>query len=130
MRNAMNGLLSEIASLGVGVVTGLVFERRASKEARVNNEELKRQVSALKTTMLSLSGGKSSVEPLAGQGDLAGQLTQRAISTQSPEGRVDRHALRAHFVAHGFAARDIDVAISSLCRAGVATEDGSWLQMV
>jgi hypothetical protein len=126
----MNGLFSEVASLGVGVVTGFVFERRASREARVNNEELKRQVSALKTIMLSLSGRKAAVEPPVGQDDLAGQLTQRAISTQSPEGRVDRRALRAHFVERGFAARDIDAAISSMCKAGVAKEDGSWLRMV
>jgi hypothetical protein len=125
----MNSLLTEILSLIAGVITGLVFERRATREVRKYNDELQRQVSVLKTSVMSLGGGphRVPVGPLAE--DLPSLVTKRAIATQGPTGRVDRRALIAHFIEREYAAPEIDAAVSSLCQAGVAREDGMWLQI-
>jgi uncharacterized protein YneF (UPF0154 family) len=128
--HGLNGVLTEIVSLVAGVLTGFFFERRATNDARRYNEDLQRQVSVLKTSVFSL-GGKSgeAAEDSPPSRDLAGLVTERAIATQDPAGRVNRRALIAHFLEREHAARDIEAAISSLCDTGIAHEDGQWLQM-
>jgi hypothetical protein len=37
--------------------------------------------------------------------------------------------LIAHFVEKGFGRSDIEAAIDSLCGAGIAREEGSWLRI-
>ncbi len=126
----MNSLLAEFVSLLVGVITGFVFERRATNGAKRYNEDLLRQISVLKTSIFNLSGKPDGKQAALPAPDLAGLITQRAIATQDPAGRVDRRALIAHFVEHDYAPRDINEVISSLCQTGIAEEDGLWLQMV
>jgi len=119
----------EIVSLIVGVVTGLIFERRATMTARRHNEELQRQVSVLKTSIFSMGAQEEDDEIEPPPQDLAGLVTARAIATQDPAGRVSRRALVAHFVERGHRARDIEAALSSLCETGTAVEENSWLQI-
>jgi hypothetical protein len=122
-------VLPELVSLGAGFASGWFFERRASISARGQNEELIRQISVLRTSMSNVSGRKI-VRPGSTQGrDLTSEVTQRAISTQDPEGRVDRASLIAHFVERGFGHGDVEAAIGSLCSAGIAKQEGSWLQI-
>ena len=122
-------VLSELVSLGAGFTSGWFFERRASKSARIQNAELTRQISVLRTSILSSGSGPMAELPRDRAGDLAGEVTQRAISTQDPEGRVDRSALIAYFVGKGFRHGDIETAIASLCGSGVAKEEGAWLRI-
>jgi hypothetical protein len=123
------GFLVEIVSLIVGIVTGLIFERRATVTARRQNRELQRQVSVLKTSIFSMGAHEDGDESEPPPQDLAGLVTARAIATQDPAGRVNRRALFAHFVERGHRAGDIEAAVSSLCETGTAVEEGSWLQM-
>ncbi len=125
----MNALLGESISLIAGVVTGFVFERRATRGVKESNEDLQNQISALRTGVLGLG-----IEPVArlkdrDEDDLAALVTKRAVATQDPGGRVDRSALVAHFVECDYLAREVDAVISSICRAGLAEEEGRWLQM-
>ena len=122
-------VVPELISLGAGCITGWFFERRASREARLHNEDLIGQVSALKVTMLSRGGNLVVESEETPAGDLAANVTKRAIATQGPEGCVDRATLIAHFVGRGFARSDIETAIGSLCGAGIAREEGSWLRI-
>lgn len=124
----MNALLGEAISLVAGVATGFVFERRATRGVKQSNKDLQRQISALKTSIASL-GGHIEAPVTRPTDDLATLVTKRAIATQSPDGRVDRRALIAHFVGCDFPAREVDAVISSICRAGIAEEEGFWLQM-
>lgn len=127
----MNSLLTELVSLIAGVITGFIFERRATKGVRQYNEDLQRQVSVLKTSVMSLGGKPNYASPTARPDvDLASLVTQRAIATQDSAGRVDRRALIAHFIEREYAAHDVDVVVASLCQTGIAEEDGPWLQMV
>jgi hypothetical protein len=127
-------VFNEIVSLVIGVIaggiTGFFFERRATNNAKRYNEDLQRQVSVLKTSVFSLAGrpGEAVEDPPPPQ-DLPSLVTERAIATQDPAGRVSRRALVAHFLEQGHSDRDIEAAISSLCETGIAREDGQWLQM-
>jgi hypothetical protein len=125
----MDILLAEMLSLVAGFITGFVFERRATNRAREYNDDLQRQVSVLKTRVFSLSGKPPESPDAARVEDLAGLITERAIATQNPAGRVDRRALTAHFVEREYTPADVSAVISSLCQTGVAEEDGIWLQM-
>jgi uncharacterized protein YneF (UPF0154 family) len=125
----LKGVLTELASLIVGLVTGFFFERRATNRTRRENEGLMRQISVLKTSVFSLGGKPSEAEAGSPPRDLAGLVTERAMATQDPAGRVSRRALVAHLLEQGHADRDIEASISSLCETGVAREDGPWLQM-
>ncbi len=135
----LDGVLTEGVSLIAGLVTGLIaglvtglfFERKAIKSAKGDKEDLMRQVSVLKTMINSIGGnsGRAATGPPVPQ-DLAGLVTERAIATQDSAGRVQRRALVAHFLEQGRATRDIDAAISSLCKAGITREDDPWLQMM
>jgi hypothetical protein len=125
----VNALLGETISLIAGVVTGFVFERRGTRGVKESNEDLRRQISALKTSMLGLGVERSPNRNGAGTEDLTSRMTKRAMATQGPEGRVSRSALVAHFIEHDYTTREIDAVISSMCRAGLAREEGHWLQM-
>lgn len=125
----MSGVLTEAVSLVAGLVTGFFFEHRAARSARRDKEELMRQVSALRTRVRSL-GGVDAADPQPPPRDLAGLVTEWAIAKQDSSGRVQRQAVVAHFLERGHAARDIEAAISSLCRAGITKEEGRWLQMM
>lgn len=125
----MNALLGEGISLIAGIATGFVFERRATSGIKESNEDLQRQISVLKTSVFSLSGKPAPKLPVDTEGDLATMVTSRAIATQRPDGRVDRSALIAYFVERDHQAREVDTVISSICRAGLAHEEGRWLQM-
>jgi hypothetical protein len=125
----VNALLGESISLIAGVVTGLVFERRATKGVKESNVDLQNQISALRIGMLGL-GLEPAMRSMAdSEDDLATLVTKRAMATQGPEGRVDRSALVAHFVERSYLAREVDAVISSICRSGLAEEEGRWLQM-
>jgi hypothetical protein len=125
----VDGLVTEVVALVAGVVTGLVFERRATRRAKRDNEDLARQVSVLKTSIFSLGGEPPGTDEDPHPRDLAGQVTERAVATQDAAGRVNRRALIAHFLEQGYAGRDVEAAIASLCETGIAEEDGPWLQM-
>lgn len=125
----MNELVGEGISLVTGVITGFVFERRSTRGIKGTNEDLQRQISALKTGLLGLGIERSPMRDEEAREDLAALVTKRAMATQGPEGRVSRGALIAHFVEHDFTTREIDAVISSMCRAGLAQEEGHWLQM-
>jgi hypothetical protein len=122
-------VLSEVVSLAAGFASGWFFERRASKSARTQNAELIRQISVLRTSISNFGGRKPVIAELDRERDLSSEVTRRAIATQDPEGRVDRSALIAHFVEKGFPHGDIEDAIGSLCSAGIAKEEGSWLRI-
>lgn len=122
-------VLSELVSLGAGFASGWFFERRASTAARTQNAELVRQISVLRASISNYDGRKPRMLDVAQEHDLSSEVTQRAIATQDPEGRVDRNALVAHFVGKGFGQRDIEAAIGSLCSAGIARQEGPWLQI-
>jgi hypothetical protein len=125
----VNALLGESISLVVGIVTGFVFERRATRGVKESNEDLQNQISALRTGVLGLGIGPPARSHTDGEDDLAALVTKRAMATQGPEGRVDRSALVAHFVERSYLAREVDAVISSICRAGLAEEEGRWLRM-
>jgi hypothetical protein len=122
-------ILSLIGGLVTGLITRLVFERRATKATRQQNEELRSELSVLRATVLSLGGHLDDDDDLVAPEDLADAVAARAISTQDSSGRVNRGALVAYFMQRGHDARDVEVAIATLCDTGALTEEGSWLQM-
>jgi hypothetical protein len=127
----VGGVFPELLSLVAGIATGIVFERRATGRERRHSEDLQRQVSVLKTSVLSLGGSRDGAgESNRPPQDLAGAVTKRALETQDAAGKVTRQALKAYFVEQGNSGRDIDAAIESLCETGVAEKDGQWLQMI
>jgi hypothetical protein len=126
----MTALLGEGISLLLGVSTGLFFERRYVRDTERSNEQLRMQVTGLRTALFSFTGSPNdALEEPRGLGDLTEQVTLRAIATQDPSGRVDRSALVAHFLEASFCLREIDEVLASLCLSGVAKEEGAWLRM-
>ena len=125
----MNGVLTEIVSLAGGVVTGLALERRASRRTVKSNESLEQQVSALRTRIFTLNG-RTDANPTSDSEGLPERLTQRALTTQDAGGRVDTRALVAYFVEHAHTPDEVETVINSLCQAGIAREEGAWLQMI
>jgi hypothetical protein len=125
----MNAFLTELLSLVAGIATGLIFERRSTKEAKLQNDELRRQVSVLRTSVLSIGGKHSLGVTRSSTTDLASLVTERAIATQDAEGRVDRGALVAYFVERDYSATDIDAVVAAFCQAGIAEEEGVWVRM-
>lgn len=139
----MNGIFTELISLATGVLTGVVFERRATRRAEQSNavleqsnEELERsnesldhQVEKLRRTVLSLGGDLNGCHRRPEGHNLSSSVIERAMATQDPTGRVSRRALRAHFL-QSHTADEVDAAIESICRAGNAKEDGQWFRMM
>ena len=122
-------LLSLIGGLLTGLVTGWIFERRASSSTRRQNADLRSELSVLRSTMLSLGGDPEPSYVKHEVVDLVGAVTSRAIETQDPSGRVHRGALVAHFLGCGHDVSDVDRAIHRLCETGSARELGTWLQI-
>jgi hypothetical protein len=125
----MEEAVSMLVALAVGIVAGLpvglIFERRATRNLRRENEDLTRQ---LKVALYSL-GARGQTTPAPAPADTASAVMARALETQDARGRVDRRELVAHFVERGDEAHAIEAAISSMCSAGAAREDGQWLQL-
>lgn len=116
--------------LATGLLTGLFFERRATRAAQDQNEELRAQMETLKATIYSL-GGRAALERVdADLSTLPEDVVTRAAGAQDASGRVDRQALVAHFVQQGHNRREVEQAIASMCESGAAVGEGRWLQMV
>src|SRR4051812_11720053 len=108
-----------IAAL-VGVICGLFFERRATRDARRRNAELEAELSVLRHSVLTMgapaASGERPLEPV----DLVEAVRQRALTTQNSEGRVQRSAVRTYFIALGHQATAIDDAVAQICADGLA----------
>src|SRR4051794_13764811 len=119
-----------VIGLVSGLVTGYYFERRESIHTRAQNDEFRRQLSVLKTTLYSVAAPESAPrDAFMRPPDIASAVTERALATQDPSGRVQRAALVTHFVGRGFGSTEVEAAIDSMCNSGAAQAQGKWVQL-
>lgn len=127
-------VINNVIALVLGVVTGLYFERRATKQARRDADEATAHNVELQETLRNLRAElvtRSSVPPSqqrATSGDPA-DLADRALSyareCQDASGRIRSSTLRNGLIARGFAVADADLAIGILADRGTLRQDGT-----
>jgi hypothetical protein len=133
---AVTEIVSAVIGLATGLVAGLLtgfyFERRSTLNIRRQNQELGRQLSALRTILYSIGAPQAKIEEHVERenSDLTSRVTARALATQDATGRVRSHELVAYFVEKGERVADIEAALHSLCTVGRVKEEGEWLKMV
>ena len=91
-------LISVVVGLLTGFGTGFFFERRATRSARRDNEQLRRDLQALRDTVVSLGGNLDQVVPTKPVSDLLEAVRGRVLATQDASGRVRRQEVIAHTV--------------------------------
>lgn len=144
---------ADLINTGIGLVlglfTGFYFERRSTKEAQQQNAELEAQLATLKresrqntdeleAELAKLRVGVYTVGADIPQSNAAPRHAEslndavlaRARQIQDAEGRLSRTLLTSHFFALGHRSADVDDAIGELCEAGLAREDGKWLEVL
>ena len=124
----MSEVITTSIGLFAGVLTGFYFEGRTTKATEAQNSELRRQLDILRAAVFSMGADPDTlVVDHQHVSNLRAEVEARARSTQDASGKVDRQKLVAYFVSSGSTSAATEAAISEICSAGIAREDGPWL---
>ena len=87
----------------IGLVLGFYFERRAGRETRKQNKELRAELEALRSSVYTVGGSdKPREHDLSVSPDkLVSEVVKYAKAIQDAEGRVRKSLLVEHFTANG-----------------------------
>jgi hypothetical protein len=121
---SINDIVMTVVGIVVGLLTGYYFENRYTREARSQNEDLRRQVRELGELLLSLGAGHlnashRSTPPAAVDQDRANEILQWARRVQDPSGHVVLSRLIEHFLQHGATRSQVEEALDRLVTAGL-----------
>ena len=126
----MSEIVTTTIGLAFGLLTGFYFERRTNKSTKAQNNQLRRQLDALRAIVHSLGGNPDAAAgPRGMPPDLPADVQARARATQDASGRVKRGELVSYFVSRGVEVDDVESAISQVCSGGIAREEGHWLHL-
>lgn len=127
-------VVNNVLALAVGLLTGLYFERRATKSARrdadaaeARNRELRETLTNLRAELVSRHPAPSAVRRMVPSriGDLTAEALAFAREHQDASGRLRSTTLRNGMVAQGFAVAEVDAAIQALVDRNAMRRDGT-----
>lgn len=121
-------IVSLVAAIIFGLLTGYYFEHRSSRAVRTYNSKLEQELEALRHSIYSMGGRVAPIVNTSEQ-DLVQRMRHRALDTQNADGRVLVGNLIAYFTSDGCRRGDIDDAISRLCSEGRTRIVGKWIEM-
>lgn len=113
----------------VGLATGFWFERRATKAAHAQNEELQRELVSVRHSVYTMGGAAQGKREVSTPKDIVELVLQRARAFQDPEGRLVKGILISYFIGMGHSAQEIEETIDKICTNGDALSAGKWLEM-
>lgn len=124
-------LVSALSGLVVGLISGWVFERRAGKAARAENEALRRELHQLREGIYSVGGGGPEVSRQNRSfQDLSQDLEEWARAHQDFSRRVGRQDLMMHFFSGGLTAAQIEASLEELARSGRVRLSENWIEVL
>lgn len=122
-------VLSILAGMVLGLLTGFYFERRATRATEAQNRELRHELETLRSTVYSLGGDPDLRAADYYPVDLLTAVRARALATQNAAGKIRRREIIAHFIEKGADTGDIEAALAELCATDFLREEGHWLQV-
>lgn len=126
-------VLAQLVGLAIGLATGLAtgfyFERRASKETRRQNTELRAELETLRTSVYTVGANDEVIVPNTSPPEevSASEVVRYAKMIQNAEGLVRRSLLIQHFASNGFRPESVNHALQLAEESGNLSTDGLWV---
>lgn len=122
-------VLNQLVALGVGLVLGFYFERRAGRKTREQNKELHAELEALRSSVYTVGGSERPREHdvLLPPDKLVSEVIAYAKAIQNAEGRVRKSLLIEHFTSNGHLPGPVKQALDLAQESGVLSVDEMWV---
>lgn len=122
-------MLNQLVALAVGLVLGFYFERRAGRDTREQNRELRAELAALRSSVYTVGGSdKPREHDLSLSSDkLVSEVAEYAKAIQDAEGRVRKSLLVEHFTSSGHLPGTVNEALGLAQRSGIFSIDEMWV---
>jgi hypothetical protein len=125
----LDQLVALVTGLVAGLVTGFYFERRAGRETRKQNKQLRAELEALRSSVYTVGGAEkpSDRDILRSPEDLVSEVVNYAKIIQDTEGRVRRSLLVEHFTANGCLPSSVNEALHVAQESGALSLNEMWV---
>jgi uncharacterized protein YneF (UPF0154 family) len=122
-------LLNQMVALVIGLVLGFFFERRAGREMRKQNRELRAELDALRSSVYTVGGSeKPRRHELSLSPDkLVSEVVKYAKAIQDAEGRVRKSLLIEHFTSNGHLPASVNQALDLAQESGALLVNEMWV---
>lgn len=122
-------VLNQLVALVIGLILGFYFERRAGRETRKQNKELRAELEALRSSVYTVGGSDkprerhSSLSP----DELVSEVIEYARAIQNAEGCVRKSLLVEHFTSNGHLPGPVNQALDLAQESGILSIDEMWV---
>jgi hypothetical protein len=124
-------VLNQLAGLAIGLLLGFYFERRAGRETRRQNRELRAELESLRSSVYTVGGSdkprKMDLPPSLSPDKLVVEVIEYAKAIQDPKGCVRRSLLVEHFTANGHLPGPVNQALDLARESGALSVDEMWV---
>jgi CHASE2 domain-containing sensor protein len=122
-------VLNQLGALVIGLVLGFYFERRAGRETREQNKELRAELESLRSSVYTVGGSdKPKERDLSLSPDrLVSEVVAYAKAIQDAEGCVRKSLLLEHFTSNGYLPGSVNQALDLAQESGALSIDEMWV---
>ena len=120
-------VVNALVRLVVGVLSGFYFERRATKAARADADNLRRQLGELRE---GVYGRVEAPRPKPVDDALPERVHAWILRFLGPDGRVSKGKLVGHFASQGHSNAELERAIQALTDQNRVRTIDNWLEVV
>ena len=122
-------VLNQLAGLVIGLVLGFYFERRAGRETRRQNKDLRAELEALRSSVYTVGGSDKprGRESTLSPDRLVSEVVKYAKAIQDAEGRVRKSLLVEHFASNGYLPGLVKQALDLAQESGTLSVNEMWV---
>jgi hypothetical protein len=122
-------VLNQLAALVMGLVLGFYFERRAGREVREQNRELRAELEELRSSVYTVGGYDKPREPnlSLSPAKLVSEVIKYAKAIQDADGCVRKSLLVEHFMSNGHLPGPVNQALNLAQESGALSVDEMWV---
>jgi hypothetical protein len=125
----LNQLVGLTIGLATGLATGFYFERRAGRETRMQNMELRAELEALRSSVYTVGADDGPIEHDSPPSTNASidDIVKYAKLIQNSQGLVRKSSLIEHFALNGCSPASVNQAIQLAEESGIVSVSGLWV---
>jgi hypothetical protein len=122
-------VLNQTLALVIGLVLGFYFERRAGRETREQNRELRAELDALRSSVYTVGGSEKrrGHELSLSPDKLVSEVVKYAKAIQDAEGRVRKSLLIEHFTSNGHLPGSVNQALDLAQESEALSVNEKWV---